>query len=169
MDFLAHSRYLLGTEYRTKLAQALEGLPPESLWWRPNPESNSIGNLLLHLSGNVRQWIVGGVGKEAVTRNRAQEFEATEGAGAAELLRELGATLDAADAVLARLSAADLATMRHIQGREVTVQQAVYHVVEHFAMHTGQILLLVKLLSPGKVRFYEDAGGLARPIWNAVR
>jgi hypothetical protein len=47
------------------------------------------------------------------------------------------------------------------------VQQAIYHVVEHFAMHTGQVLLLVKLLTPGKIHFYDDAGGLARPLWNA--
>ncbi len=82
--------------------------------------------------------------------------------------REPGEYLDAladADAVLGGLTAERLLEARTIQGRDVTVLEAVYHVVEHFSMHTGQIILLTKLHAPGAVRFYEDAGGLARPIW----
>jgi uncharacterized damage-inducible protein DinB len=165
MDFLAYSRYLLGTEYPTKLARAVTPLPPSTIWWRPNAESNSIGNLLLHLNGNVRQWIIGGVGGRDVTRDRAAEFAAREGAAAGELLAGLGATIVEADAVLAGFGADELSRGLRIQGRDVTVQQAVYHVVEHFAMHTGQILLLVKMQAPGSIHFYEEAGGLARPIW----
>lgn len=166
--FVAQSRFYLRSEYRTKLRVAVEALPADALWWRPNEQSNSVGNLLAHLAGNVRQWIVGGVGGAPVTRDRAAEFAAHSGPGAAELLAELERVLDEADAVLANLSAADLVTMRTIQGSEVTVLDAVYHVVEHFSLHLGQIILVVKLHAPGAIRFYEDAGGLARPLWPAL-
>jgi uncharacterized damage-inducible protein DinB len=75
----------------------------------------------------------------------------------------LRATLDEADAVIAALSADDLASRRTIQGRDVTVFDAVYHVIEHFSLHTGQIILLTKQYAPGAIQFYEDAGGLAIP------
>jgi uncharacterized damage-inducible protein DinB len=163
--FVAQSRFYLQTEYRTKLRAAVEALPPDALWWRPNEQSNSVGNLLVHLAGNVRQWIVSGVGGAASARDRASEFAARSGPGASELLANLERVLDDADAVLAKLSAADLATMRTIQGEDVTVLEAIYHVVEHFALHLGQVSLVVKLHSPGAVRFYEDAGGLALPLW----
>ena len=68
--------------------------------------------------------------------------------------------------MLAQLTDADLAKPLVIQNRDTTVLSAVYHVVEHFAMHTGQIILLTKIYAPGKIHFYEDAGGLARPTWH---
>jgi uncharacterized damage-inducible protein DinB len=164
--FLDRSRYYFRAEFPTKLRRAVEALPPDALWWRPNEQSNSVGNLVLHLIGNVRQWIVGGVGKLPNTRDRAAEFAARGGITSAELLEALEAVLVEVDGVLARLSAADLLERRTIQGRDLSVFEAVYHVVEHFAMHLGQIILLAKIHAPGSIRFYEDAGGLARPIWN---
>jgi len=163
--FLARSRHYLHTEYPTKLRAAVESLPDGALWWRANDQSNSVGNLLLHLTGNVRQWIVAGVGGAPSTRDRPGEFSARTGPGAEELLANLERVLGEADAVLARLSEADLASMCTIQAREVTVLEAVYHVVEHFSLHLGQIVFVAKLHTPGAVRFYEDAGGLARPLW----
>ena len=163
--FLDRSRDYLRTEYPTKLRAAVESLPANALWWRPNDQSNSIGNLLLHLAGNVRQWIVSGVGGAPSTRDRAGEFAARDGASADVLLATLDRTLDEVDAVLARLTEADLRSTRTIQGREVTVLEAVYHVVEHFSMHVGQIVFIAKVHTPGAVHFYEDAGGLARPVW----
>jgi uncharacterized damage-inducible protein DinB len=79
-EFLDRSRYFLNDEYRTKLRQAVAALPAEAIWWRPNDESNSVGNLLIHLAGNIRQWIVAGVGGAPLTRNRAAEFAARDGA-----------------------------------------------------------------------------------------
>ncbi len=166
--FIERSRHYLATEYRVKVRAAVESLPAGALWWRANEESNSVGNLLLHLAGNVRQWIVSGVGGAADTRYRAAEFEARTGTDAATLLAALDVVLDEADAVLAALTAADLATPRTIQGRDITVLDAVYHVVEHFSGHVGQIVLVAKLHSPGAIHFYEDAGGLAHPVWPAL-
>jgi uncharacterized damage-inducible protein DinB len=168
-SFLERSRHYLAHEYRTKIRLAVEALPSDALWWRPNDQSNSVGNLLLHLAGNVRQWIVSGVGGAPDHRQRAAEFEARSGADAATLLAALDTVLNDADAVLARLTAADLASTRMIQGRSLTVFEAVYHVVEHFSGHVGQIVLVAKAHAPGAVKFYEDAGGLARPIWGPSR
>jgi hypothetical protein len=80
-------------------------------------------------------------------------------------LAGLDAVLTEVDAVLARLTSDDLMSTRTIQGRDVTVFEAVYHVVEHFSFHLGQIVLVAKMHAPGAIQFYEDAGGLARPIW----
>jgi len=163
--FLERSRHYLAREYRIKIRAAVEALPQDALWSRANEQSNSVGNLLLHLNGNVRQWILGGVGGAANERDRASEFNARSGPSADVLLAQLDRTLDEVDAVLARLSPAELSEMRTIQGREIGVFAAIYHVVEHFSMHVGQIILVAKLHAPGTVRFYEDAGGLARPLW----
>jgi uncharacterized damage-inducible protein DinB len=163
--FVTQSRYYLQNEYRTKLRVAVEALPADALWWRPNEQSNSVGNLLVHLAGNVRQWIVSGVGGAPSTRDRAAEFAARSGSGAAELLANLEQVLDETDAVLAKITPADLATTRTIQGRDITVLEAIYHVVEHFSLHLGQVVFIAKSRAPGSVKFYEDAGGLARPIW----
>jgi uncharacterized damage-inducible protein DinB len=164
--FLSRSRYWLIKEYPIKLRHCVDALPQAAVWARPNESSNSIGNLLVHLAGNVTEWILGGVGGQSVTRHRAGEFEQKDGADASTLLDNLEAVLSEADSVLAGLSAQDLERSIMIQGRETTVLGAVYHVVEHFAMHTGQIVLLTKTYAPGKIHFYEDAGGIARPTWH---
>ena len=164
-NFIERSRAYLTDEYRTKLRKTIDALPPDALWWRPNEQSNSVGNLLLHLEGNVRQWIVGGVGGAQDTRNRAGEFAATDGASKEELLAHLEKALAQADAVLAGLSPDRLGERLEIQARNITVLDAVYQVVQHFALHLGQIILVAKAEVPGAVKFYEDAGGKARPIW----
>ena len=163
--FLERARYFLGTEYRTQLRLAVEALREDDLWWRANDQSNSAGNLLLHLNGNVRQWILGGVGRQANDRHRAAEFAATSGPPKVALLADLDRTFDEVDRVLAGLSDADLLEQRTIQGRDITVLGAVFHVVEHFSGHLGQIILIAKLRAPGAISFYEDAGGLATPVW----
>jgi uncharacterized damage-inducible protein DinB len=165
--FLERARYFLSTEYRTQLRLAVEALPDEGLWWRPNDQSNSVGNLLLHLNGNVRQWILAGVGGQPDARHRAAEFDARSGPTASALLADLNRTLDDVDLVLAGLTDAALLEPRTIQGRDTTVLAAVFHVVEHFSGHLGQIILIAKLLAPGAINFYEDAAGLARPLWEA--
>lgn len=164
-SFLERSRHYLTVEYPTKIERCLAALPADALWRRPDEDSNSIGNLLRHLDGNVRQWIVSSIGGAADHRHRSAEFEAREGGDAETLLAALRATLREADGVLAGLTATTLAERRTIQGRHTSVFGAVYHVVEHFAMHTGQIILLTKMYSPGAIQFYEDAGGLAVARW----
>lgn len=163
--FVGMSKYLLTQEYSSKIRQCLEVLPESAVWARSNDGSNSIGNLLLHLAGNVTEWIVGGVGQRKFARNRPAEFAARDGAGAKELLARLEESLREAASVLDTLSDENLAEGRFIQGRETTVLGAIYHVVEHFAMHTGQIVLLTKLHAPGAIQFYDDSGPVANPLW----
>ena len=165
VEFLARSRHYLDVEYPTKIGRCLDALPADALWRRSDERSNSIGNLLVHLAGNVRQWIVSGVGGAPDSRFRSAEFAARDGADARSLFAELRATLDEALAVIDALDAHTLLERRTIQGRELSVLDAVYHVVEHFALHTGQIILLTKAVVPGRIQFYEDAGGLAIPRW----
>jgi uncharacterized damage-inducible protein DinB len=171
--FLAQSRAYLAAEYPTKLRAAVEALPADALWWRANEQSNSVGNLLLHLDGNVRQWIVSGVGAGRIgapsTRDRPGEFAARSGPDAKELLRRLDATLRDADTVLAQLTPAALMSPCEIQGRSLTLFEAIYHVVEHFSLHLGQIIWTAKMHAPGSIRFYDDASGLARPLWPGLR
>ncbi len=163
--FVELSKYFLTQEYPSKLRQCIEVLPESAVWARSNDGSNSIGNLLTHLTGNVRQWIVGGVAQRPVERNRSAEFEARGGGSASELMSRLDDVLREVAEVFDSLADADLALERVIQGRPTTVLGAIYHVVEHFAMHTGQIVLLTKIHAPGAIHFYEDAGELAKPLW----
>jgi uncharacterized damage-inducible protein DinB len=143
--FLSESRRLLTSDYLPKIERCLAGLGDEDIWWRPNEASNSIGNLLLHLCGNVRQWIVGGVGGVEVERDRQSEFDERKHLPAGELLTRIKSVVAEADALIAGLDTETLMSGRQIQGYDGNVLTAVYHVVEHFAMHTGQIIFLSKM------------------------
>ncbi len=166
--FIQKSRYYLATEYPAKIRLAVSPLEHGVVWWRANESSNSIGNLLVHLAGNIRQWIVGGVGGQDVPRDRASEFSMRDGDDAERLIVNLETVTREADRVLAGLDPNHLDREVVIQGRSTTILAAVYHVVEHFSMHTGQILLIAKMHAPGSVKFYEDAGGLAIPLWGGT-
>jgi uncharacterized damage-inducible protein DinB len=169
-EFVARSRYYLMDEYRTKLRRAVRAIPADAIWQRTNDQSNSVGNLLLHLAGNVGQWIVSGVGGTPDARDRPAEFNTRGGASADELLARLDNVLAEADAILASLSADTLAERRTIQGRDVSVMAAVYTAVQHFSTHLGQIIMVAKEHAPGTIRFYEDTpDGKARPIWRQER
>ena len=163
--FLDESRRYLTREYAVKIRLCLEELSDDDLWWRPNERSNSVGNLLLHLAGNVRQWIVSGVGGAPDRRRRQAEFDELGPLPRDEVLRRLEAALVDADRVLAGLEPAELAESRAIQGRDIDVFRAIYHVVEHFGMHTGQIAYITKLRTGADLGFYRDAGGLATEEW----
>ena len=127
-----------------KIERCLDRLGDADIWWRPNEASNSIGNLILHLCGNVTMWIIGGVGRLPFERNRQLEFDERGHIPVDELRKRLTATVQQADTVLAGVDAAELLGRRAIQGYDVSVLEAIYHVVEHFGMHTGQIIVLSK-------------------------
>lgn len=168
-EFIARSAAYLRHEYLPKIRACLAQLTEADLWWRPNRASNSVGNLLLHLAGNLRQWIVCGVGGAPDTRDRAREFDTPEQGSKAATLDALERVVVAAATVLEGLRDEQLAERRTIQGREVSVLEAVYHVVEHFAMHTGQVAWITKARTGRDLAFYEDAGGLAIPRWEGAQ
>ena len=155
-QFLEHSRDKLLAQYWPRLRQCVESLTDEQLWWRPNDASNSVGNLVLHLNGNVRQWLVASFNEMEDARNRPAEFSQHEKVSASVLLRELGATIEEASEVLSRLTEADLLRRFNIQGYDVSGLVAVYKVVEHFAMHFGQILYVTKMYRDEDLGFYTE-------------
>ncbi len=133
-------------------------LSDTDVWWRPNAASNSAGNLLLHLEGNVRQWIISGLGGAPDHRQRDLEFAERGPLPRRRLLTRLRKTVREACAVIGGLSAADLGQHRTIQGLTVTAFEAIHHVVEHFAYHTGQVLYIAKLRSRRDLGFTRLPG-----------
>lgn len=163
--FMQQARELLSGDYLPKIERCLEQLSDEQIWWRANAESNSIGNLLLHLSGNARQWIVSGLGDESDARLRQQEFERTA-IPRAELLALLRQTLKEVDTVLANFDQRKILDRYPIQGTTATALEAIFHVTEHFSMHTGQIILLTKMLASKDLKFYDFATGAPVHTWH---
>jgi uncharacterized damage-inducible protein DinB len=160
--FLDFSRQKLLEQYWPRLRKCVEPLSDEQLWWRPNQASNSIGNLILHLNGNVGQWLVASFNGQEDHRNRPAEFNEQNLISASTLLGQLGATLQQASQVLARLTHADLIAPYEIQGYKVTGLDAVYQVVEHFGLHYGQILYIVKTLNGADLGLYRELNKTGR-------
>ena len=154
--FLDHSRRKLLDEYWPRLRGCVESLTDEQVWWRPNAASNSIGNLVLHLNGNVRQWLVASFNGLDDSRDRPAEFSERQTISASTLLENLGATMREASGVLSRLTEADLLATFQIQGYTVSGLDAVYQVVEHFGMHYGQVLFVTKLLRGQDLGYYRE-------------
>jgi uncharacterized damage-inducible protein DinB len=163
--FIAKARSLLSDDYLPKIERCLEKLSDEEVWRRANPESNSIGNLLLHLAGNARQWIVSGIGGSADGRVRQQEFDEQTMIPRTELLARLRQTLSEVDGTLSALDPSGVLDERRIQGYDVTVLEAVFHVVEHFSMHTGQIILLTKMFKSADLKFYDFSDVMPKADW----
>jgi hypothetical protein len=160
--FLDFSRRKLLEQYWPRLRACVEPLTEEQVWWRPNAASNSIGNLILHLNGNVRQWLVDSFNRSEDRRDRPAEFAETGSISASALLERMGATMREAAQVLARLTQADLVAPYEIQGYKVWGLDAVYQVVEHFAMHYGQILYIAKSLTGADLGFYRELSKTGR-------
>lgn len=160
------SEFLLG-DYLPKIERCLEKLTDEQIWWRANEESNSIGNLILHLCGNARQWIISGVGGKSDTRNRDSEFAQRDAIPRDELLTLLRSTLAEIETTLRTLDPALLLERRQIQGHDVDFLEAIFHVTEHFSMHAGQIFLLTKLLTATDLRFYDFEAGAPVERWHS--
>lgn len=163
VEFLAFSREKLIRELWPRMQSVVEPLTDEQIWWRPNEASNSIGNLLLHLNGNVRQWVLGGLGGVEDARDRDAEFRERTHVDSVTLKANLSETLARADQVLEGTSSDELLRKRRIQQYEVTGLAAVYHVVEHFAMHYGQVLYIAKMLQGQDLGFYAHLAGSETP------
>jgi uncharacterized damage-inducible protein DinB len=145
----------------SRIRDCLGKLAPDEIWSRGHENENAIGNLVLHLNGNVRQWILSGVGGAPDTRVRDAEFEARGGVETAELLGRLETTVREAVGVLGRVTSARLAERVTIQKYELTVLEAIFHVVEHFSQHTGQILFATKMLTGEDLGYYKHLRAVA--------
>jgi uncharacterized damage-inducible protein DinB len=141
-------------ESRARLRKCLDELSGEDVWRRPNGSSNSVGNLLLHLRGNITQWVLAGFGGADDRRRRDAEFSAREGGGKEELLAGLEGTLDAALALLAGAEDDELLRVRPVQGFQASGISIFVHVTEHLSYHTGQIAFWTKQLKDKDLGFY---------------
>jgi len=153
--FLNRAAAYLRDDSLPKIREAVGLLTDEEIWQRDGGSaSNSIGNLLLHLAGNMRQHIVSGLGGATDARNRPAEFAAAGGPTGAELLDRLSATVEEACSVLEKFDAGLLLEKRVIQKKEVVVLDDVFHVVEHFAYHAGQIIYAIKARKQHRFPWY---------------
>ena len=160
--FLDFSRKKLLEQYWPRMRRAVETLTDKQIWWRPNPASNSVGNLLLHLNGNVQQWMIASFNRLEDERDRPGEFAAEGELSGAVLLERLSQTMDEAAKVLARLTVADLLATYQIQGYTVSGLDAVYQVVEHFGLHYGQIVYITKAQQGDDLGFYRELNETGR-------
>ncbi|MDZ4800385.1 MAG: DUF1572 family protein [Bryobacteraceae bacterium] len=142
------------TQLAGRIDTCLDKLDDEQIWWRGADESNAVGNLALHLNGNLWQWIVSAVGGAPETRDRDAEFNAAGGVTKAELQSRLRERVAETVAVFERLTPERLMERVHVQSYHVTVLEAVYHVVEHFAQHAAQIMYATKLMARIDLGFY---------------
>jgi uncharacterized damage-inducible protein DinB len=152
-EFLKYSADKLAQSC-ARIETCLDKLKPEQIWSRHADNENAVGNLALHLTGNLRQWIVSGIGGEPFARDRDQEFAARGGAGPAGLKQHLRSAVDAAAALIRSLPHSRLTERVTIQSYDVTVLEAIYHVVEHFSGHTGQVIFATKLLTGEDLGFH---------------
>lgn len=153
------SIHYLRDTHLPRLHRALAILPSADLWWRPHPKTISCGTILRHLEGNVRQWILDGLGGRGGTRERGREFGDPDPRDAASLLAALTATVEDACGTIERLREAELCASHRIQSFEVRGAEALLHVVEHFAWHTGQAVWIAKARAGADhaLAFYDDA------------
>ena len=139
----------------SRIRECAGKLSNEQIWMRNGDHENAVGNLLLHLSGNVRQWIITGISGQPDARARDREFAARGDIEPAELMRRLEATVAEAVATLKTLKPERLMEMYQPQKYRVTILEGIYSSVEHFAQHTGQIIFATKLITGQDLGFYK--------------
>ena len=161
-NFLECSAKRLRQAY-DRIEVCLNKLDDGQIWLRTGENSNPCGNLCLHLAGNVRQWILHGVGGAPDQRFRDAEFAAAGGIARDELIERLRSAVVEACEVIESLPDARLTEICRPQNYTVTVLEAIYHVVEHFSLHTGQIIFLTKAVTGEDLAFYAHLKGTATP------
>lgn len=162
-DFLAHATERL-LENIPRIDKCLNLLSEAQVWQRPNPASNSIGNLILHLSGNIQQWIISSIGGKTDIRVRDAEFAATEGHTKAELLAIISDTIQNAVKTISTLNENDLLQLKSVQGYDYSALGNILHVVEHLSYHVGQIAYWTKVLEGQDLGFYADNDSLNKLV-----
>ncbi len=138
-----------------RIGDCLGRLTDEQIWMRQTENENAVGNLVLHLCGNLRQWIGSGVAGKPYVRDRDGEFLARGGLAAPQLAERLRETTRDTSEIIRNVPLSRLNERRTIQKYDVTIFEAIYHVVEHFAEHTGQILFATKLLTGQDLGYYR--------------
>lgn len=152
--FTTEIKRRLFEESQMRIERCLNELNEADIWWRPNENSNSVGNLVLHLCGNARQWILAGLGGAMDQRSRQTEFDERGPISRAELIQKVREVMTEIDGVLDQLTPGDLERPIVVQGFDETGLSILIHVVEHFSYHVGQIAYIVKARLDKQTNFY---------------
>ncbi len=153
--FIAEIKRRLFEESVFRLKKCLAELTDEQIWYRPNMASNSVGNLVLHLHGNVRQWVVAGLGKNKDVRERQEEFDEQGPVSVAKMLADIDQLMLEVDAILDNTIVADLLEVRNVQGFQESGLSILVHITEHFSYHVGQMTYIVKMLKAKDMGYYD--------------
>lgn len=154
LEFLDNAMYRLDASTRM-VKICLERVEESKIWEKPNESSNSIGNQMLHICGNMTQYIIASLGAHDDIRNREEEFSITGGFTKDQLVQKLEDTIENARAVLNQCSAEQLLKKREVQGFNLSGIGIVIHAVEHYSYHTGQIAFWTKLMTNNNLGFYD--------------
>lgn len=153
-EFLGFSAKKL-EELGDRIEDCVRRLNHNQIWTRNTQNVNSVGNLVLHLCGNVRQWIGFGVGDLADQRDRDSEFAARGGLEPEQLIDRLKSAVSQAAGIIRNFDQARLMEKVTIQNYDVTKMEAIYHVIEHFSQHTGQIMFVTKMLTGDDLGYFK--------------
>lgn len=153
--FIDEIRRRMFDESQVRVNRCLDMLDEAQVWHRPNDACNAVGNLVLHLCGNINQWVVATLGGRPDDRQRNTEFEAQGPMPVAALKQRFNAVLDEANAIIAGLDPASLPHTRRAQGFDETVLAILIHVTEHLSYHTGQITFITKMLTAQQTGYYD--------------
>ena len=143
-----------------RIEKCLNILTEKQIWQRPNRTSNSIGNLILHLCGNIRQWVISSIGGEQDIRQRDEEFSTTDGLSKTELYSLIKNTIQEAIKTIKNLSEQELLEQKSVQGYNYSALGNIFHVVEHLSYHVGQIAFWTKAVKDKDLGFYDDMDSL---------
>ena len=143
-------------ENTPRVEKCLNELSEKEVWLKPNNSTNSVGNLILHLCGNITQYIISSLGNKDDTRIRDLEFTTSGGYNKSELFDTLSSTVTQAVDIIKTLSEDELLRVRSVQGYELSGIGILIHVVEHYSYHTGQIAFWTKLLKDKDLGFYAE-------------
>ncbi|SRR5579885_2473951 len=131
-----------------QVRQLAGGLSDEELWRKPVEPGNSVGHLILHLTGNLNWFVGANLGGTGYVRDREREFTEAERPPRAALLGNLASAVATFRRVVDGLSAEQLAAP-HPEARFGPVLSALVHLVAHFALHRGQMSYVVRLVKRG--------------------
>ncbi|MCB0687183.1 MAG: DUF1572 family protein [Saprospiraceae bacterium] len=154
--FIAEIKRRLVVENQERILKCLDILSEEDIWHRPNEHSNSVGNLVLHLCGNVTQWLFSTMGGEKDNRQRQAEFDERRPIARQVLKEKIIHLMKRADTILNNLTPTQLSQVYDVQGFRETGVGILLHITEHFSYHVGQITYFVKAKNDMDVGYYSD-------------
>jgi len=141
-------------ENTAKIHSCMKQLDEKEIWFRPNEHVNSVANTILHLCGNIRQYVISSMGGKTDIRERTLEFSTHSGYTNAELIIQLFETINEAKSIITLASRENLEKRRTVQGTSYSGIGIIIHITEHYSYHTGQIVLLTKLFKNADMGFY---------------